>query len=137
VLKRESPVDFVRHGAVSLPIRHSPVTAWVEDPDAPRREGEPPVLKQKVYDSFYVDARLAGRGRIRGATIAEAKRKGLPVAKEIAKEGEEAIQLSPEERRIYVLAKKALEPLKIAVDEGARRLAECGGRLKSGVKVAG
>jgi hypothetical protein len=124
VLKRERPVDFVRHGAVSLPIRHSPVTAWIDDPESPHREGEAPARVQKVYDSFYVDARVVGRGRIRATSIAEAKRKGLPIAKELAKEGESAIQLPPEDRRIYVLARKALEPFKIAVDEGARRLAE-------------
>jgi hypothetical protein len=31
---------------------------------------------EKVYDSFYVDARVMARGRIRAATIEEAKEKG-------------------------------------------------------------
>jgi integrase len=124
MLKHEPPVDYVRHGAVSLPIRRSPVKALIRDPAVPRGEGEPPVLVEKVYDSFYVDARIVGRGRIRAATIQEAKQKGLPVAKEIAKEGEAAIHLLPEERRIYIIAKKALTPYALAVDEGARRLAE-------------
>jgi integrase len=96
----------------------------IRDPDAPQVEGQPSKTIEKVYDSFYVDARAAGRGRIRGATIDEARKKGEPVAKELAKEGQAAIQLSPEDRRIYVIARKALKPFDLAVDEGARRLAE-------------
>jgi integrase len=83
-----------------------------------------------VYESFYVDARAAGRGRIRASSIADAKTKGIPIAKEIAKEGSDVIQLSPEERRIYVIARAALEPHKIAVDAGARRFAEILTQLK-------
>ena len=79
MLKREPPIDFVRYGAVSLPIRHSPVKALVQDPSVPRKEGDPPTLIEKVYESFYVDARIAKRGRIRGATIEEAEEKGLPI----------------------------------------------------------
>lgn len=48
----------------------------------------------------------------------------MPIAQELAKEGETAIQLPPEERRIYVMAKETLAPFKIAVDAGARQLAE-------------
>lgn len=124
MLKRNPPVDWVRCGAVSLPIRRSPVTMLIRDPDASQIEGHPPKMIKKVYDSFYVDARAAGRGRLRGATIDEAKKKGEPVAKELAKEGQAAIQLSPEERRIYVIARNALKPFDLAVDEGARRLGE-------------
>jgi hypothetical protein len=124
MLKRKPPVDWVRAGAVSLPIRHSPVTMLIRDPDAPQVEGQPPKMIEKAYDSFYVDARAAGRGRIRGATVEEAKQKGEPIVKELAREGQAAIQLSPEERRIYVLARKALTPFNLAVDEGARRLGE-------------
>lgn len=129
-MKREPPVDYVRAGAVSLPIRRSPVKALIQDPAVPRIEGTPPTLIEKEYESFYVDARAVGRGRIRGATLREAKENGLPVAKEIAKEGAEAIQLPPEERRIYVIAKQALAPFGMAVDAGARRLAEILTQLK-------
>jgi integrase len=79
---------------------------------------------EKTYDSFIVDARPAGRGRIRGATVEEAKQNALPVAQELAKQGQEAVQLPMAERRIYLTAKKELQPLGLAVDEGARRLAE-------------
>jgi len=123
-LKNDAPVDYVKHGAVSLPIRQDPVKGRVLDPTAPQVEGQPPKYIEKIYESFYVDARNAGRGRIRASSIAEAKEKGAPLAKEIAKEGEAAIVLTPEERRIYVIAKNALAPFGIAVDEGARQLAE-------------
>ncbi len=116
--------------AVSLPISHSPVTMWIRDPDAPEVEGRPPKMIEKTYDSYYVDARIARRGRIRAATIPEAHEKGLPIAEELAKEGEAAIKLSPEQRRIHVIAKKALDPFHLAVDEGARRLAEILTQLK-------
>ena len=124
MLKRKPPVDRVRYGAVSLPIRHSPVTMLILDPDAPQVEGQPPIMIKKTYDSYYVDVRVARRGRIRAATIEEAQEKGLPVAEELAKEGEAAIKLSPDERRIYIVARRALVPFNLAVDEGARRLAE-------------
>ena len=58
--------------------------ALIQDPAVPRVEGTPPTLIEKDYESFYVDARAVGRGRIRGAPVREAKENGLPVAKEIA-----------------------------------------------------
>jgi len=94
------------------------VKALIQDPKVPHIPGTPPTLIKKKYDSFIVDARVVGRGRIRAATIEETKEKGVPIAKEIAKEGAETIQLTPEERRIYVTAKAALAPLGIAVDAG-------------------
>ena len=48
LLKREAPVDWVRCGAVSLPIRLSPVMMLIWDPDAPQVEGEPPKMNEKV-----------------------------------------------------------------------------------------
>ncbi|MDB6068060.1 MAG: putative Site-specific recombinase XerC [Pedosphaera sp.] len=104
--------------------------ALIQDPTVPRVEGTPPAFIEKEHDSFYVDARVVGRGRIRDITIEEAKTKGLPIAKEIAKEGAEAIQLPPEERRIHVIAKQALAPFGIAVDAGSRQLAEILTQLK-------
>jgi hypothetical protein len=123
VLKREPPVDYVKHGAVCLPIRRSTVKALIQDPNVARVEGTTPKLIEREYESFYVDARAAGRGRIRAATVKEAKVKGLPVAKEIAAEGASAIELSPQERLIYVAAAKTLKPFGLAVDEAARKLA--------------
>jgi len=109
-LKREPPVDYVRYGAFSLPIRRSHVTALVRDSSGRQSKGKSPKLIEKEYVSFYVDARKVGRDRIRAATVEEAKEKGLPIAKEIALEGMVAIKLSPEERRIYVSAAKTLQP---------------------------
>lgn len=123
IVKRVPPVEFVRCGAVSLPIRHDPVTMMVRDPKGPRREGEPVPMIRKTYESFYVDARSAGRGRIRAATLAEARKKGKPIVKELAKEGECSVQLPPADRRIYLMAQKALAPHNLTVDEGARQLA--------------
>jgi hypothetical protein len=123
-LKREPPVDYVKHGDVRLPIRRSTVRALIQDPNVPRVEGQPPTLIEKDYESFYVDARASGRGRIRAPSIEEAKAKGKPVAKEVAAEGASAIQLSSEERRIYVSAAQILKPFGLTVDEGARKLAE-------------
>lgn len=123
-MKREPPVDYVKDGAVCLPIRRSTVTALIQDPSVPRIDGQPPKLIEKTYVSFYVDARCAGRGRIRGATLEEAKAKGKPIAKEIATDGAAAIELSLEERRSYVAAAQALKPFGLKVDEGARKLAD-------------
>jgi integrase len=100
------------------------VKALIQDPSVARVEGTTPMLIEKEYESFYVDARAAGRGRIRAATVEEAKLKGLPVAKEIAAEGASAIELSPQERLIYVAAAKILKPFGLAVDEAARKLSE-------------
>ena len=113
----------MKHGAVCLPIRRSTVKALIQDPSVPRVEGQPPKLIEKEYESFYVDVRSAGRGRIRGATVKEAKQKGLPVAKEIAAEGTAAIELSPQKRLSYVSAAEVLKPCGLAVDEAARKLA--------------
>jgi hypothetical protein len=57
---------------IKLPIRRSPVTGLVQGPAVPREEGEPPTLIEKTYEPFLVDARKAGRGRIRAATVEEA-----------------------------------------------------------------
>jgi hypothetical protein len=84
---------------MSLPIRRDPVTMLVQDPDAPRREGEPAPMIEKTYESFYVDARSAGRGRLRAPSIAEAHKIGEPLAMELAREGVTAIKLSPEDKR--------------------------------------
>jgi hypothetical protein len=65
VVKRRPPVDYVRHGAVSLPIRYSPVKVTVIDPSAPRVEGAKQQLIEKTYDSYHVDARTVGLGRRR------------------------------------------------------------------------
>ena len=123
MVKREKPIDYVTWGAVSLPIRRDPVKSRIIDPSAPRVPGQPPKYIQKIYDSYYVDARLAGKGRIRAPSIAEAKKVGEPIAKQLAKEGEAAIFIPPEERRIYVIAKKSAESLNLEVDEAVRRLA--------------
>lgn len=66
------PVDYVRYGAVSLPIRHDPVTILVQDPHAARVEGQPVPMVEKTYDSYYVDARCAGRGRLRAPSVSRA-----------------------------------------------------------------
>lgn len=95
----------------------------IHDPNAPKVEGQPPKLIEKEYESYYVDARSARRGRIRAASVAEAKIKGAPIAKEIAQEGAASVYLSPEERRIYVSAAAILKPCGLTVDEGARQLA--------------
>ena len=128
-MKREPPIDYVRSGAVSLPIRRDPVTMLVQDPNAPRREGEPAPKIEKTYESFYVDARSAGRGRLRAPTVAEAHKIREPLAKELAKEGTTAIKLSPEDKRIYVFARNTLAPHHLAVEDGARQLASILQRL--------
>ena len=84
-MKREPPVDFVRFGAVSLPIRHSPVEMLIQDPAVPRRDGEPPTLIKKTYDSYIVDARVVRRGRIRAATISHILKSLLKLASKPAK----------------------------------------------------
>jgi hypothetical protein len=99
------------------------VKALIQDPNVPRVEGQPAKLIEKEYESFYVDARAAGRGRIRATSVPDAKLKGLPVAKEIAAEGAAAIELSPDERRSYVSAAEILKPFGLRVDEAARKLA--------------
>lgn len=129
-MKGKPPVDFARFGAVSLPIRHEPVTVLIQDPNAPRREGEPVPMIEKTYDSYVVDARCAGRGRLRAPSVSEAKKIGEPLAKELAQEGESSIKLSPEDKRIYVFARNTLAPYHLPVDEGARQLAGMLQRLK-------
>ena len=129
-MKREEPVDFVTWGAVSLPIRYSPVKSRVIDPSVPRVKGQPPTYVEKVYDSFYVDVRIAGKDRLRAPSIAEAKKIGEPIAKQLAKEGEDSIFIPPEERRIYVIAKKVIAPFGMDVDEAVRRFAGIQQRLK-------
>lgn len=109
-------------GAVSLPIRHDPVKSRIIDRSVPRVEGQPIKYIEKIYDSYYVDARIAGRGRLRAPSVAEAKKIGEPVAKQLAREGEAAIFIPPEERRIYVIAKKAAQSLNLDVDEAVRQL---------------
>jgi hypothetical protein len=71
-LKRKPPVDFAKHGAVSLPIRYSPVKALVQNPKVPHVKGTPLTLIERKYESFVVDARVVGCGRIRATTIEEA-----------------------------------------------------------------
>ena len=109
---------------MSLPIRYSPVKMRVRDESIPAVEGAQSVFKKKVYDSYIIDARRAGRGRPREATLAEAMKTGKSIARDIAQNGQKVMTLPPEECRIYLAAKKALAPFGIAVDEGARQLGE-------------
>ena len=96
----------------------------VRDESVPAVNGAPPVYKKKTYDSYIIDARQVGRGRPREATLNEARTTGKAIAKEIALHGQETTSLPPEECRIYLSAKKVLESLGLAVDEGARQLGE-------------
>lgn len=76
-----------------------------------------------MYDSFvfyYYEQGTRRKGR--GPTLERAKAKARSVAKRLAQEGDQTIELSQAERRVYVNARKILAPHELEVDSGARLL---------------
>ncbi|HZR17942.1 MAG TPA: hypothetical protein VFE51_11510 [Verrucomicrobiae bacterium] len=51
------------------------------------------------------------------------------MAKRLAEQGSQVVELSPEERRVYINAKQILSPLQLEVDAGARLLADLHNQL--------
>src|SRR3990172_647359 len=132
-MRSRKAVAFATFESVKLPIYHRPVKVGVKPSTAvPGANGhdslsEPTV---KIYDSYQIAYYEAGRWRsVRASTLQKAKIKGRLIARRLAENGSEVADLSQAERRIYVLAKKILQPCNLEVDGAARLVAELLRRL--------
>jgi hypothetical protein len=127
-VSRRQPVDFASWGSVKLPIYFSPLKVKAP-PEGATGNGAngaralKPVDEVKMYDSFVFYYYEQGtRRKSRGPTLERAKAKAKNVAKRLAQEGDQAIELSQTERRVYVNARQILGPHDLEVDSAARLL---------------
>ena len=127
-MSRRQPVDFGSWGSVKLPIYFSPLKVKVPTEGATGNGGNGArALKSvdavKTYDSFvfyYYERGTRRKGR--GPTLERAKAKAKNIAKRLAQEGDQTIELSQAERRVYVNARSILASHDLEVDSGARLL---------------
>ena len=135
-MRSRKAVTFATFESVKLPIYRRPIKVGVKPSTAvtavPGANGhailsEPTV---KIYDSYQIAYYEAGRWRsVRASTLEKAKIKGRLIARRLAENGSEVADLSQAERRIYVQAKKILQPCNLEVDSAARLVAELLRRL--------
>ena len=126
------PVATVTVGSVVIPIYYAPVT--VQKPkSAASNDGEALPAEAKTYDSFifsYYEG--TERQKRRRNTLEKAKDHAKEVARRLNTDGARAEYMTERDRRIYVMARRAVTPLKLEVDEACRRYAELQTRLKHG-----
>jgi hypothetical protein len=138
-MANHEPVDFVSHGSVKLPIYYSPLKKRSKTSD---RSGEgngssaltnDSEIVLKTYDSYVAvwhEGEPSRRRRCRAPSIKLVKRKGKKVAKRLAQQGSQIVELSPEDRRVYISAREILQPHQLEVDAAARLLHDLLQRLE-------
>ena len=127
------PIGFASWDSVKLPIYFCPVKVKLK-PASSGSGGNGVVSSSepvfKLYDSYEIGYYEGGAWRtVRASTLEKAKTKGKRIAKRLAENGSQAIGLSQEECRIYVIAKNILQPHKLEVDAAARLVDDLLGRL--------
>jgi hypothetical protein len=129
-MRSRKAVAFATFESVKLPIYHRPVKVGVKPSTAVPGANGHAILSEptvKTYDSYQIAYYEAGRWRsVRASTLEKAKIKGRLIARRLAENGSEVADLSQAERRIYVLAKKILQPCNLEVDGAARLVCACG-----------
>jgi site-specific recombinase XerD len=132
-MKNRKAIAFATFKSVRLPIYHRPVKVKLGNPansqstNAASSPLEEPI---KIYDSYQIAFYEAGKWRsVRASTLEKAKTKGNRIARRLAENGAAVDELSLADRRIYVLAKKTLQPCNLEVDSAARLVAELLDRL--------
>ena len=129
---KRRPIDHASSGSVKLPIYFSPLKKKVTGGSNGGSDAAvPEAAKVTTYDSYVLYFYENGvRKKRRFPTQKVAKSKGNTLAKRLAEEGNQDIELSRAERRIYVQARSILAPHGLDVDAGARLLHDLMARLK-------
>jgi len=129
---KRRPIDIASSGSVKLPIYFSPLTKKLTGGSNGGGNGDVPAEAQvKTYDPYVLYYYENGvRKKRRFPTTKVAKSKGNRLAKRLAEEGNQDIELSQAERRIYVQARSILAPHGLEVDAAARLLHDLLSRLK-------
>jgi hypothetical protein len=110
--QKKGPICHAAWDSTQLPIYCCPVKIRPNSQNTP-----------VTYDSFEIVYRENGKRHIaRARTLSDAKIKGKRIAKRLAQEGSQLIELSQADRRIYVTSKEILRPHGLVVDSAARMI---------------
>ncbi len=131
----KKPVAEVSSGSVTIPIYACPVTLEVGN-KRPQNSAENSTpngngSERKTYPSFQV-VYYEGTQRVfrRRNTLAKAKALAKELAGQLASDGVRSQFLTEQDRRIYVLAQKAVQPIGVEIDQACRHYAELRNRVK-------
>ena len=131
----KKPIANISSGSVTIPIYASPVTVKTgkKQPHNPGANSKPngDGPDRKTYPSFKV-VYYEGTQRVfrRRNTLAKAKALAKELAGQLASDGVRSQFLTEQDRRIYVLAQKAVEPLNLEIDQVCRHYADLRSRVK-------
>ncbi len=129
------PIAEVSSGSVSIPIYESPVTirtgkhtSTLEGSNPQPGNGDSPFKTYPSYKIVYYE----GKRRVfrRRNTLAKAKALAKELAGQLAADGVRSQFFTEQDRRIYVFAQKAVQPLNLEVDQACRHYAELRNRVK-------
>lgn len=131
----KKPIAEISSGSVTIPIYASPVTIKIgkkpsQNPQA-NSKSNGDRSERKTYLSFKV-VYYEGAQRVfrRRNTLAKAKVLAKELAGQLASDGVRSQFLTEQDRRIYVLAQKAVEPLNLEIDQACRHYVELRNRVK-------
>ena len=131
----KKPIAEISSGSVTIPIYASPVTIKIgkkrsQDLEA-NSKSNGDGSKRKTYPSFKV-VYYEGTQRVfrRRNTLEKAKVLAKELAGQLASDGVRSQFLTEQDRRIYVLAQKAVQPLALEIDQACRHYADLRNRVK-------
>ena len=133
--QREKPIAEISSGSVTIPIYASPVTVKLGKKSSQKAgvDSKPDDGGSdcKTYPSFKI-VYYEGTRRIfrRRSTLAKAKALAKELAGQLACDGVRSEYLTEQDRRIYVLAQKAVQPLNLEIDQACRLYADLRTRVK-------
>lgn len=131
----KKPIAEISSGSVTIPIYTSPVTIKIGKRRAQNSEvnsrSNGDGSERKTYPSFKV-VYYEGTQRVfrRRNTLAKAKALARELAGQLASDGVRSEFLTEQDRRIYVLAQKAVQPLGVEIDQACRHYAELRNRVR-------
>jgi integrase len=129
------PIAEISSGSVTIPIYASPVTVKLGKKSSQKAgvDSKPDDGGSdcKTYPSFKI-VYYEGTRRVfrRRNTLAKAKALAKELAGQLACDGVRSEYLTEQDRRIYVLAQKAVQPLNLEIDQACRHYADLRNRVK-------
>src|SRR5512138_1777171 len=97
--------------------------------EKPGADGVVP-MEERVYDSYVLYFKENGiRRKRRFPSVDEAKKEGKPLAKRLAEQGNQPLDIPHADRRIYFQATEILAPHSLQLDAAARLLSEALSKL--------
>ena len=131
----KKPIAEISSGSVTIPIYASPVTIKLGKKSSQKAgvntKPDDGGSDRKTYPSFKI-VYYEGTRRVfrRRNTLAKAKALAKELAGQLASDGVRSQYLTEQDRRIYVLAQKAVQPLNLEIDQACRLYAELRNRVK-------